>query len=106
MSNDLVKIAGVSDIPAGEAKVFKVEDISIAICNVDGKYYALENVCTHDNGPLGEGKLIGTQIECPRHGARFDIASGAVRRQPAYGPVTTFPVQVKNDEIFIDISDY
>lgn len=106
MSSDLVKIARVSEIPAGEAKVFKVEDISIAICNVDGNFYAVENVCTHDNGPLGEGRLIGMQIECPRHGARFDVASGAVRRQPAYGPVTTFPVQVKNDEIFIDVSNY
>ena len=106
MSNDLLKISAISEIPAGEAKVFKVEDISIAICNVGGKFFAVENVCTHDNGPLGEGRLIGTQIECPRHGARFDVASGAIMRQPAYGPVTTFPVQVKNEEIFVDISNY
>ena len=106
MNNGLLKIAGVSDIRSGEAKVFKVEDISIAICNVNGEYFAIENRCTHDNGPLGEGKLFGSQIECPRHGARFDVSSGAVTRQPAYGPVATFPVQVKNEEIFVDISNY
>lgn len=101
-----IKVADTGDIPEGEARVFNVENISIAICNVGGTYYAIENVCTHDNGPLGEGRLIGTQIECPRHGARFDVTSGEVKKQPAYSPVPTFPVQIDNGAIFIDITNY
>ncbi len=106
MSDTIVKVANTTDINDGEARVFRIEEIDVAVCNVSGSFYAIENVCTHDNGPLGEGKLIGCEIECPRHGARFDVTNGAVTRQPAYGPVPTFPVTIDNEEIYIDISDY
>ena len=105
MSDTLVKVGLTSEIGKNEAKVFEVEDVSIAVCNVEGKFYAIENVCTHDNGPLGEGKLYGCEIECPRHGARFDVTSGVMTRMPAYGPVQTFPVAVTNGEILVDISE-
>ena len=106
MSDTIVKVANTTDINEGEARSFQVDEIDVAICNVGGSFYAIENVCTHDNGPLGEGSLKGCEIECPRHGARFDVTNGAVTRQPAYGPVSTFPVTVDNGEIYIDISDY
>jgi 3-phenylpropionate/trans-cinnamate dioxygenase ferredoxin subunit len=105
LSDVLVKVGLTTEIGEGEARVFEVEDISVAVCNVAGKFYAIENVCSHDNGPLGEGKLYGCEIECPRHGARFDVTSGAMTRMPAYGPVQTFPVTVNNGEIFVEISD-
>ena len=106
MSENLVKVANASDLAEGEARVFEVDNIPIALCNVDGKFYAIENVCTHDDGPLGEGELFGTEIECPRHGARFDVTTGEVRKPPAYMAVKTFPVRVENGEVFVDISDY
>ena len=106
MSETKIKVAEVSDIPVGEARVYEVDDIPIAICNVDGNFYAIENLCTHDDGPLGDGVLYGTEIECPRHGARFDVTSGEVRKQPAYAPVRTFPLHIENGAIFVDVSDY
>ncbi len=105
MSDLGVEIANTSDIPDGTAKIYEFEDISLAVCNVNGDFFAIENVCTHDEGPLGEGKLSGCEIECPRHGARFDVKTGAVKRMPAYGPVQTFPVTVENDKIYVNIEE-
>ena len=75
------------------------EDTSVAIFHVDGAYYAMDDVCTHDGGPLAEGPVEGNVIECPRHGARFDIRTGEVLSLPATSPVTTYPVRIENGEI-------
>jgi len=106
LAEKLIKTAKVTDIPAGQIKVYDIEDISIALCNVNGLFYAVENVCTHDDAPLVEGTLIGKEIECPRHHARFDVTTGAVTRLPAYAPLKTFPVTIKNGEIYVDIAYY
>ncbi len=82
-----VAVAKASDVPPGEARVFEVEGLSLALCHVDGKIHAIDNICTHDDGPLGSGALEGNAIECPRHGARFDVRTGAVLGMPAVGPV-------------------
>ena len=79
--------------------MFSVGEHSIALCNVNGKFYAVDNLCTHDNGPLGEGRLIGDLIECPRHGARFDVKTGQWRALPAVRPIRTYPVEVEGDEV-------
>ena len=68
-------------------------------------HYAIEDVCTHDDGPVAEGELYGYEIECPRHGARFDIRTGAVTRMPAVIPVNWFPTRVENDEIQVGLDD-
>ena len=94
-----VSVARVGDIPEGGVKVVRVEDQSIAIFRIDGQYYALDDVCTHDGGPLAEGVIEGEQIECPRHGARFNIKTGAVLCLPATAPVGTYAVRVEGDEI-------
>jgi 3-phenylpropionate/trans-cinnamate dioxygenase ferredoxin subunit len=94
-----VTVAKTSEIPPGSREVFDVEGYYVAVFNVDGKYYAIEDVCTHDDGPLAEGELCAFEIECPRHGARFDIRTGAVLRMPAVVPVKAFPVQIVGDEI-------
>lgn len=99
----LHRVAATSDVPAGEVRVFSVDGKSIALANLDGRFYAVDNVCTHDNGPLGEGYLEDTQIECPRHGAKFDLATGQVRALPAVRPVNTYPVQVNGDEVSVDV---
>lgn len=97
------KLARVQDIPEGEARTFDFEDESIALCHVDGKIYAINNVCSHDDGPLGSGCLKGFEIECPRHGARFDIRTGAVTAMPAAVGVDTFETVVDGDDIYVKL---
>ncbi|MBI4052217.1 MAG: non-heme iron oxygenase ferredoxin subunit [Elusimicrobia bacterium] len=99
----LIAVAKVLEIPPGGMKVVEVESFRIALCHVEGTIYAIEDVCTHDDGPLGEGTLRGGQVECPRHGARFDVKTGKAVRMPAIVPVRTFPVKVENGEIFVEM---
>lgn len=75
----------------------------ILLCNVDGAFYAIEDVCTHDGGELDQGELEGCRIMCPRHGAYFDVTTGAALTLPAVLAVTTFPVRVEGESILIDI---
>ena len=98
-----VKVCNVSDVPQGMAHVFEAGDEEVVICNVEGEFYAVQDLCTHDQGPLGEGELIGYDIECPRHMATFDVRTGEVRRGPAFLPVETFPVRLNGDEIEVDL---
>ena len=73
-----VKVGKVADVPPGTAKVYEAGDRSVAVCNVEGALYAVDDVCTHDEGSLDQGELDGFEIECPRHGARFDVRTGEV----------------------------
>jgi 3-phenylpropionate/trans-cinnamate dioxygenase ferredoxin subunit len=98
-----LKIGSVKDVPPGASKTFEVKGRSIAVCNVNGEIYAIDDVCTHDEGPLGEGTLEGYEIECPRHGARFDVRTGEVTALPAAAPVDTFKVRVRGDDIEIEV---
>jgi 3-phenylpropionate/trans-cinnamate dioxygenase ferredoxin subunit len=100
---DFVPIGKTSDVPAGEARVFHADGKDVAVCNVGGTFYCIDDVCTHDGGPLGEGYLEGDQIECPRHGARFDVKTGKALTLPAVLPVNTYPVQVEGDEIKVQV---
>lgn len=100
---EFVKVAQVSDIPSGQVRVFDASGRRLAVCNVGGQYYAIADLCTHDDGPLGEGELIGDQIECPRHGARFDVKTGKVLCLPAVVPVPTYPVEVRGEDIYVGI---
>jgi 3-phenylpropionate/trans-cinnamate dioxygenase ferredoxin subunit len=103
MSKRFVKVGLESDIPEGEVRVFEAEGTGIAIARVNGKLFAIEDVCTHDDGPLGEGVLDGCEIECPRHGARFDIRTGAATRMPAAAPVAVFEVKVENGDVLVEL---
>jgi 3-phenylpropionate/trans-cinnamate dioxygenase ferredoxin subunit len=98
-----VKLGKVSDVPPGTAKVFEVEDRAIAVCNVDGELYAIDDVCTHDEGSLEQGELDGFEIECPRHGARFDVRTGEITALPAVVPIDTFGVRVEGDDIEVEV---
>lgn len=98
-----VKIAKISEIPQGKVKIVEVGDEDMALCNVGGEIFAVANVCTHDDGPLGEGYLLGDEIECPRHGARFNVRDGAVRTLPAIIPIPTFAVKVEGEDVWVDV---
>jgi len=100
-----VTVAAASEIGPGEREIFDVEGYYIAVFNVGGTYYAVEDVCTHDDGPVAEGELYGFEIECPRHGARFDIRTGAVLRMPAVEPIRWFPVRVEDGNLQIGFED-
>ena len=98
---EYVTVATTDELKPGERMVVEAKDRYVAIFNVDGKYYAIADVCTHDDGPLAEGELHGTVIECPRHGAQFDITTGKVLRFPAITPVPRYEVRVNDNEIQI-----
>ena len=98
---EFMTVASTAEVPSGERIVVEVKDHYIAIFNVDNRLYAIEDVCTHDDGPLAEGILEGTVIECPRHGAQFDITTGKVLRMPAIKPVPHYDVRVEGDAIQI-----
>lgn len=91
-----------ADIPPGTMKVVDAGGVRVAVCNVEGTYYAVEDVCTHDDGPLGEGSLRGSELECPRHGARFCVKSGAALRMPAVVPVRVFPVKLVDGSVVVE----
>jgi 3-phenylpropionate/trans-cinnamate dioxygenase ferredoxin subunit len=98
-----VKAAKAGDIPPGRVKIVEIGDEDVALCNVEGDFYAIANVCSHDDGPLGEGYLLGDEIECPRHGARFNVRSGEVKSLPAIIAIPTFAVKVEGDDILVDV---
>ena len=98
-----VKVGKTSDVPPGTSKVFEVNDRAVAVCNVDGEFYAIDDVCTHDEGSLDQGDLDGFEIECPRHMARFDVRTGEVKALPAVMPIDTFSVRVEGDDIELDV---
>jgi 3-phenylpropionate/trans-cinnamate dioxygenase ferredoxin subunit len=104
MTDDFTKIASTSDIPDGEVRVYDCDGTKIAVCHVDGNFFAVQDLCTHDGGPLGEGELVGSQIECPRHGARFDIKTGKALCLPAVIDIPTYEVSVRGEEIFVKCS--
>lgn len=97
------KVARVSDVPAGTTKRVDAGGTELMLCNVDGEIYAIEDVCTHDGGPLDQGNLEGHCVICPRHGATFDVRTGEALTLPAVLPVGIFPVRVDGDEIYVEI---
>jgi 3-phenylpropionate/trans-cinnamate dioxygenase ferredoxin subunit len=98
---EFVRVAATSEIQPGDRLIVELGRDWVAIFNVDGMYYAVQDICTHDDGPLAEGELIGCEIECPRHGARFDIRTGKVTAPPALVDVPTYEVRVDGDHILI-----
>ncbi len=99
---DFVKVASTSDIPAGEGRCFEVKDQQVAIFNVDGTFYALENVCPHQGGPLGEGELDGKTVTCPWHAGDFDVTTGENSEDPDEKQ-ETFEVKVDGDDVLVAV---
>ena len=98
-----VTVGKSSDVPVGQARVVTAQGRRLALCNVNGTIHVIDDTCTHDDGPLGEGTLIGHAIECPRHGARFDVRTGAVLSMPAAFPVKAYKSRIENGEIQVEL---
>ena len=95
-----IRVCARNELLPGEHTIVYDGDVAIAVFNIDGALYAVEDVCTHDGGDLATGDLHGYEIECPRHGARFDVRTGAVLCPPAYEPIAKFPVRIEDDTIY------
>jgi 3-phenylpropionate/trans-cinnamate dioxygenase ferredoxin component len=100
---ELVAVARIEEVPVGTVKVVEAGGRRIALCNYDGSIYAIDDECTHDRGSLDQGELIGREIECPRHGARFDVTTGRPTRLPAVRPVRSYKVEIKDGSIAVEV---
>jgi|SRR5215475_5130492 len=99
----LIKVAVTSDLPPGKSTAFDVETQRIALFNIDGVYYAVEDTCPHAGGPLSEGIVEGCKVTCPWHGADFDLKTGEVLGPPAFEGVKTFKVMVEGNDIKVEV---
>ena len=96
-----VRLASVEDVPVGEGRVVEAQGKVLALFNVDGAYYAIDNTCVHRGGPLGEGDLEGRVVTCPWHAWRWDVTTGANVNNPAV-KIACFTVTVEDDAIFVE----
>ena len=99
-------VAGIDELGPGSRRVVDVDGVAVAVFNLDGEYFAIQDICTHDGGELANGKLEGEVIICPRHGARFSIKTGAVLGPPAYEDVRTYPVRVAEGRVLLMLPDH
>jgi 3-phenylpropionate/trans-cinnamate dioxygenase ferredoxin subunit len=99
-------VCPVEELPPGEVKIVRAGELAVGVYNLDGEFYAIEDRCSHDDGPLAEGEFDAETctVECPRHGSLFDLTTGKPKTLPAYQPVTTFPVTIENDKVKLEIS--
>lgn len=103
--SEFVKVATTADIPPGERFYYEFEEETVIIFNLSGTFFCVADLCSHDDGPLEDGDLNGHEIECPRHGARFDIRSGKALCLPATQPIPVYEVKVENGDIFVQSPD-
>jgi glycine betaine catabolism B len=101
MIEDFVRVANTKDIPRSQMKEVQVNGESICLANIDGKYYAIGNICTHEGGPLADGKLEGYHVECPWHNSKFDVRTGDVINPPAIEPEPSYDIKVDGYNILI-----
>ncbi len=101
LSEDFVKVADTKDIQPSHMKEVQVDGENICVVNIEGKYYAIGSICTHEGGPLADGTLEGYEVECPWHGSKFDVRTGEVRNPPASEPEPAYEVKVDGNNILI-----
>jgi 3-phenylpropionate/trans-cinnamate dioxygenase ferredoxin subunit len=103
--SELIDVCPVAELPPGEMRLVEWEDLEIGVFNCGGALYAIEDRCSHDNGPLAEGEFDpdNCTVECPRHGSLFDLTTGKPKTLPAYVPVDTFPVVIEDEKIKLEV---
>ena len=100
---EFIAIASIDDLPPGERLFVEIDNFQIVMFNIAGQFFAIEDSCSHDNGPLGEGEVEGFEVVCPRHGARFDIRSGEATALPAVIDIMAYPVRIIGDQLEIGL---
>lgn len=100
---EFIAIAPISELSNGERIFVEIDKLPIVIFNINGEYFAIGDVCTHDDGPLGDGDVEEHQVICPRHGARFDIRSGKALNLPAVVDIPAYPTRVINGQVEVGI---
>jgi 3-phenylpropionate/trans-cinnamate dioxygenase ferredoxin subunit len=100
---EFVPVTGVDELRNGERIFIEIDDRSIVLFNIAESFFAIADICSHDDGPVGEGDLEGFQVICPRHGARFDVRNGKVLSLPAYVDIPAYPVRVMDGQIEIGV---
>jgi len=100
---EFTEIAPTSDLPNGERLFVDLGDKPIVIFNIAGQFFAIGDICSHDDGPLGDGVIEGDNIVCPRHGGEFDVRTGKAMAMPAVVDIPAYPVQVRDGAIFVGI---
>ena len=101
-----ISVCKLADLPAGEMRLVEADGRKIGVFHTsDGGLYAIEDRCSHDDGPLAEGEFDpgACTVECPRHGSLFDLTTGRPKTLPAYAPVRTFPVTIEDDTITLEV---
>jgi 3-phenylpropionate/trans-cinnamate dioxygenase ferredoxin component len=101
----VIDVCPLNELPPGQRRLVEWEDLEIGVFNCAGALYAIEDRCSHDDGPLAEGEFdqATCTVECPRHGSLFDLATGKPKTLPAYIPVETFPVMIEGDTIKLEV---
>ncbi len=105
MTGQYVRVCALSDMKEGEVRTVEINDRPIVLVRYEGVIYALDDLCTHDGGSLGDGGAIGGEIVCPRHGARFDIKTGAATRMPAVYGIQTYDVKIEGNDVFVGLEE-
>ena len=105
-TSEKIDVCSAADLAEGEMRIVEAEGAKIGVFNCGGSLYAIEDRCSHDEGPLAEGEFdpSACTVECPRHGSLFDLTSGRPRTLPAYQPVRTYPVTIEDDTIKLEVS--
>jgi nitrite reductase (NADH) small subunit len=97
-----MRAARVVELPPGKIREYQLDGVTIALAHVEGKFYAINNVCLHRGGPLGEGELEGTAVVCPWHGWKYDVTTGKLLTNPAVA-VPCYPVEVRGEDVWVDV---
>jgi len=103
--DEFVRVCGVQDVPLGKLRGFEVRRRKIVIAHTESGFFALADECTHDSAPISDGRVRDTNVMCTRHGARFDLATGAVTAPPAIVPLDTYELKTEGDDIFVRFED-
>lgn len=104
MSNAFVSLARTIDLKPGNLRCVRIQGRRILLANVEGRFYATDDTCTHEDASLSLGVLKGEWVKCPLHGSRFNVRTGEVMEEPAEEPLKTYPVRIEGDTILIDLS--
>lgn len=102
---EFVKVAKVDDVPAGTRIYYEFEEETVIVFNINGTFYCIADICTHDGGPLEDGKVEGFDVVCPRHGGKFDVRNGKATCFPAVAPVPSYAVKVEGEDIWVESPD-